>query len=104
MNILGVIIGYCFFLFCSMIITAPSIKSETAAAAAMLDQDNTDVMKVQLQYLPQTAGTVVDDADDRYVCVYSIYMYLLSYIHICTCRKRELVLAIGLFLPICHEH
>ena len=53
-----------------MIITAPSIKSETAAAAAaMLDQDNTDVMKVQLQYLPQTGGTVVDDADDRYVCI-----------------------------------
>ena len=67
MNIHGVIIGYC-FVFCSMIITAPSIKSEAAAAAAMLDQDNTDVMKVQLQYLPQTGGTVVDDADDRCVC------------------------------------
>ena len=74
-----------------MIITAPSIKSETAAAAAMLDQDNTDVMKVQLQYLPQTGGTVVDDADDRFVyiihvntvytCTYSLslshtYLYL----------------------------
>ena len=69
-----------------MIITAPSIKSETAAAA-MLDQDNTDVMKVQLQYLPQTGGTVVDDADDRYI--YSIYMYLLSLIHICTCGNLE---------------
>lgn len=45
-----------------MIITAPSIQSETAA---MMDQDSTDVMKVQLQYLPQTGGTVIDDADDR---------------------------------------
>ena len=64
-----------------MIITAPSIKSETgAAAAALLDQDNTDVMKVQLQYLPQTGGTVVDDADDRFVC---IYMYI-QYIHVPT--------------------
>ena len=64
-----------------MIITAPSIKSETVAAAAMLDQDNTDVMKVQLQYLPQTGGTVVDDADDRYTvytCTYSLsYIFVL---------------------------
>ena len=69
-----------------MIITAPSIKSETAAAAAaMLDQDNTDVMKVQLQYLPQTGGTVVDDGDDRYVCIY-------MYIHVPTLSHTYLYL------------
>ena len=60
---------------------------EAAAAAAMLDQDNTDVMKVQLQYLPQTGGTVVDDADDRYlyiIHVYTVYTctYSLSYIFV----------------------
>ena len=45
-----------------MIITAPSVKDDPS----MLDSENTDVMKVQLSYLPQTGGTVVDDADDRY--------------------------------------
>lgn len=47
----------------------------------MINNDADDVMKVQLNYLPQTSGTVVDDADDRWVlpCILSLPPSLLSF-------------------------
>lgn len=52
-----------------MIITAPSVKTEASLMSADggAGDDEDDILKVegglQLNYLPQQGGTVVDDAD-----------------------------------------